>query len=125
MQLAGFGIKGISDHTTLLAQVKTVPLGYQLHLAALQAWVRRSRGESSQSLNLCFVELRKRDPKNTFFRYLRSGATRDVVDEFLAVAPSAPVQKQAQWIWQDPPEKYSVNRAHSAAIAFLANLLAQ
>jgi hypothetical protein len=123
MQLSGYSIKGIPDHLTLLAQAKTVPLGYQLHLAALQAWVRRIKGEDTKALDLTFVELRSRDPKNLFFRYLRSGPTEDVVDAFLAFAPPVSVKKQAQWVWQDPPNLYGNGRVHSAAIVFLANLL--
>lgn len=125
MQLAGYNIKGPGDHASLLVQAKTVPANYELHLVALQAWERRLKGEDTQALDLVFVELRKRHPSNLFYEYLRGGATRNLIDKFLAWAPPAPVARQAQWAWQDPPSSYSNARIHSAAIVFLANQLAR
>jgi hypothetical protein len=125
MQLAGFNIKGTPDHPALLLQAKTVPVTYQLHLVAVQAWIRRDTEPDTQALKLVFVELRNRHPRNLFYKYLRGGATRDLIDEFLAWAPPAPVARQSRWPWQDPPSEYSAANAHSASIVFLANLLAR
>ena len=123
MQLAGFNIKGVPDSAALLLQAKSVPANYELHLVALQAWIRRDKGDHTQANDLTFVELRKRHPGNLFYDYLRSGATNDIIDKFLAQMPPEPVQYQAQWTWQDPASVYGYTRIHSAAIVFLGNLL--
>jgi len=126
MQLAGFQIKAIGgavDHVALLTQIKTTTLGYQTHLGALQAWIRREQGETGQTLDQCFVVLRERDPGNLFYDWLRSGATKEIVDKFIAWAPSKPVEKQAEWPYEKPPNEYTNTTVHSAAIVFMANLL--
>lgn len=126
MKLAGFNISAPGDHALLLAQAKSVPANYELHLVALQAWVRRIKGEDTQALDLVFVELRKRHPSNIFYKYLRAGgATKEIIDEFLAWAPKTPVLQQAYWPYEKPPSEYSNAKAHSASIVFMANLLAR
>ena len=123
MQLAGFNIKGVPDSAAVLLQAKISPINYELHLTALEAWIRRDKGDHTQANDLTFVELHKRFPGNLFYDYLRSGATNDIIDKFLAQMPPQPVQYQAQWTWQDPPSVYGYSRIHSAAIVFLGNLL--
>jgi len=126
MKLAGFNIDAVGDHALLLAQAKTVPTNYQLHLVALQAWVRTIKGEDTKALDLTYVELRNRHPKNLFYKWLRAGgATKDITDEFLAWAPKAPVERQKDWAFEKPTSEYSNKNVHSAAIVFMANLLAR
>lgn len=101
------GLKG-SDGDVCILSAKTVPLGYQLHLLAVQAYLKMVLGQSRSMRKKVARICHERQPDNLFYKivYQETAYEEDFL-KFLELCPDPHTFKPADyWLWeksvQDP-----------------------
>jgi len=90
-----------SDGDISVIEAQQSPLGYQLHLKAVQAYLKRCLGQSKEYsdkvANICF----ERQPDNMFYEFLAKGANADFIDRFISVFPDPETFVSSDhWLWE-------------------------
>jgi len=91
-----------SDGDVSVKEAETVELGYQLHLKAVQAYIKLLIGQSREYrervADICY----KRQPNNLFYKVLSQGrATTSDKEQFLALCPNPlSFSPTDHWVWE-------------------------
>ena len=114
-----------SDNDYDVIETRVCDIGYQLHLHACDAWIKRIMGQSHEYsdkvANICF----DRSPTNLFYKLLAQGEShpRDVESwlELCSLAPQGEFGKS--WIWEKEDRIESIPDACGWDLFFMAKLL--
>lgn len=97
------GMGGIYDATIDL-EAANVELGYDFHLYAAQTLLLRSMGTSPNTADALADRLARHQWLNPFFKYLRDGRSKEVVDMVIDFCPSPETDPNSfqrhQWAWE-------------------------
>jgi len=89
---------GAVDNEFLLPlHARLAPVGYQLHLVAVNLLLRRSMGLESTLTRISASMLVERQPGNPLFQWLHQGNTPEVADLTLRRCPVAAPARRIQW----------------------------
>lgn len=88
------------DSVMALLQARFAPAGFEMHLAGVNALIRKSMGQDSPTLNSLTDALTVRQPLNPFFGYLALGARAQVVQQTLDWCPQSYPEERAEWSFE-------------------------
>ncbi|MEY3903859.1 MAG: hypothetical protein RL189_3165 [Pseudomonadota bacterium] len=88
------------DSVMALIQARFAPAGFEMHLAGVNALIRKSMGQNTPTLNSLTDALMIRQPLNPFFSYLAMGARPQVVELALAWCPRGQPEERAEWSFE-------------------------
>jgi hypothetical protein len=90
----------VDDSVMALLQAQWSPSGYQLHLAAVNALIRKKIGQQTQAIHSLTTTLSLRQPENPFFAYLSIGAKESVLKKTLSWCPAERPSQRAEWSFE-------------------------
>lgn len=114
-----------ADGDALWQKAENTAVGYELHLAAVEVFLKAKMDQSRAPRERAARALATRQSENPFYLFLRDGVTSDVTRRLLSYCPSATAPNSGsrrQWSWErDTAEQAWRNTAGWDCI-FLANL---
>ncbi|MFZ9519244.1 MAG: hypothetical protein ACO3A4_02095 [Silvanigrellaceae bacterium] len=90
----------VEDSVLTLVLAQFLPTGVEMHVAGVNAQIRRSMGQKSSALASISRTLNMRQPKNPFFAYLFLGARPEVIDKTLAWCPVSRPSSRTEWSFE-------------------------
>jgi hypothetical protein len=87
------------DDLVLWGQAKASPIGYQLHLVAVQLHIRKYVKKWSKVLQETAEILAKKDSDNAYFEWLAYGPTYKAIKIVLERCSKEPGVSRDDWIW--------------------------
>jgi len=90
----------IGDETVTKLAAQVTPLGFNLHLVAVDFFVRYYALKDSQTIEKAEQILADRQPNNPFFVWLHEGGTDKVADLVLKYCPTNKPDQRRQWSWE-------------------------
>lgn len=115
------------DDMTHPAEVNACPLGYQLHLKAVAAYIRMLTNQSESTRKYVADRCYQRLPSNLFYKVLsQKKATDDDMRTFLSICPDPNTfQPQDYWCWDQENVVEHYNKCCGWDMAFLGYLMAK
>lgn len=113
----------VDESVVALLQAHFAPAGYQLHLAGVNALLRRAMGQSSATLNSLTDSLAHRQPSNPFYAYLARGAQPDVVEKAVAWCPTSAPESRSEWSFERDEKEVPWARSMGWECLMLINFL--
>lgn len=115
------------DGDTSIIEAQNAPLGYQLHLKAVQAYIKMMIGQSRAYVRRVGVICYTRASWNLFYELVARGyASERMVNDFFDIAPSSQQKWGNSWLWEKSdmsPER--IKKSCGWDFAFMARLLAK
>jgi hypothetical protein len=111
----------LDDAVVTLLQAQIAPEGYQLHLAGVNLFLRRSLGQKNPALDALAQSLLARQKMNPFFAYLAEGPTANVIEKTLAWCPAAPPPQRTEWSFERDELERPWERSMGWECVFLIN----
>ena len=113
-------ISNIGDDHTLLIEASTAPIGYQLHLIALQLLIRQHTNTWSTTMDATSKELLNRMPNNLLIRYINGLDVSKELDTAISDQNANPPKVIRNWPWA---RETTGNEDTPAGYLFLKNLI--
>ncbi|NBW82712.1 hypothetical protein EBR21_13250 [bacterium] len=113
----------VEDSVMALLQAQFAPPGFEMHLAGVNALIRQSMGQKSQTLASLSQMLATRQTRNPFFSYLSLGANREVVRKTIDWCPVEQPSARTEWSFERDEIQDSRNRSMGWECVMLANFL--
>ncbi|MFZ9519826.1 MAG: hypothetical protein ACO3A4_05055 [Silvanigrellaceae bacterium] len=113
----------VEDSVMALLQAQFAPPGFEMHLAGVNALIRQSMGQKSQTLASLSQMLATRQPRNPFFAYLSLRAMPEVVAKTLDWCPATQPLERAEWSFERDESREAWNRSMGWECVMLANFL--
>lgn len=89
--------------TAAVAEATNAPVGYELHLKGVSAFILKRLNKRGSTTNEVASRLVGRQPGNPFFRYLSEGFSPTAREQVLAVCPRVDAEiswQKRQWTWE-------------------------
>lgn len=115
----------LDDSIMALLQARFAPAGFEMHLAGVNALIRKSMGQTSPTLNSLAEALMVRQPLNPFFNYLALGAHARVVKQTLEWCPQGHPQERTEWSFERDQAQKAWQKSMGWECIMLINLLKQ
>jgi hypothetical protein len=113
----------LDDSVMALIQARFAPAGFEMHLAGVNALIRKSMGQNSPTLNSLTDALTVRQPLNPFFSYLAMGAQARVVEQTLDWCPRLQPEERAEWSFERDEANRPWQRSMGWECVMLINFL--
>jgi len=113
----------VDESVVALLQAHFAPAGYQLHLAGVNALLRRAMGQSSATLNSLTDSLAHRQPANPFYAYLARGTLPDVIEKTVAWCPASAPESRSEWSFERDEKEVPWARSMGWECLMLINFL--
>jgi hypothetical protein len=116
----------IGDDSALMVSAEAAPLGYQLHLVAIQLFIRQKANAYSDKAHMASITVLRRQPQNPFFYYLQNGPSDKLGELVIAsVEPNTkvPAGNADQWTWERDTKEKAQQDSMGWEYQFILNLL--
>lgn len=113
----------LEDSVMALLQAHFSPAGFEMHLAGVNALIRKSMGQRSSTLQSLADVLAQRQPKNPFYAYLSLGAQPLVIEKTIAWCPSGQPQMRAEWSFERDQDSSAWLRSMGWECVMLINFI--
>ena len=115
-----------SDGDALPTKATEAPTGYELHLAAVEVFLKAKIDASRVPRETAANKLVNRQPNNPFFRFLKFGNNTDLKTRVLSLCPShrAPHNSNLrQWAWERDTAESAWRNTSGWDCIFMGNLI--
>jgi len=113
----------MGDDTLLVLGSNIMPIGFNLHLIAVELYLRRALNTWNNKLQNSAIELISRQNENPFFEYIARGPTKRAADLTLKYCPFLKPDKAHQWFIQRDMKENAYKNSMGWDCIFLADLL--
>jgi hypothetical protein len=112
-----------ADSDYILAQASHEPVGYRIHLQAIQLLTRQKLGRWNTTLRKAAEMLRSRQPENPFYAYLAEGKSDVVAKMALKYIPTSQPASRRSWYLQSDWDEKQWEQSCGWPDIFIINLL--
>lgn len=113
----------LGDDTLLVLGSNIMPVGFNLHLIAVELYLRRALNTWSSKIQLGADKLATRQKENPFFEYIAHGSTKYAAELTLRYCPSLKPDKAHQWFIQRDMNEEAYKNSMGWDCIFLIGLL--
>lgn len=115
------------DRDVLKQSARTAPVGFELHLAAVDVFLKQTLGMDRHHYAEAITTIVGRQPDNPFFQFLAHGASDKLWDLVSALCPQRGRERPHghQWAWERRTEDRAWEESMGWDCLFMADLLNQ